>query len=542
VGATSRARRTLMRTASVAALACVTVTAAACGGGDSDSGGSTGTTASGRTTETLTLASNAWCSVTTDVTVGYPGGRENNLAYATLIYVEPDGRTLQPGLAESWEVEPGNGAITFTMRPDAKFSDGTPVDAQAVKTWLDFRNTVVSPYDPALGRIKRVDVLDERTVKVTVKEPNPVIADAFSQVTGSNWGMVVNPKAIAKIKADPRSDYLKRNSAGAGAYVMVPSETTFGDTCTYVPNKHYYDQSRIKWAKVVSKNIPDANTLLAAARTGQIDIVEGDSSTADAARAAGLKVVFTPGRLQGVYFYDKTGRLNPALADVRVRQALNYAIDRRTITESLFGRDAIPTSNPNPTTDGDDPATFNYYDYDPEKARQLLAEAGYPDGFTMTLSAAGAFQGPYKTTPLAQAVAADLAKVGVRVDITSAATPGEDSANVASRRFDARSTIFGSNATWIWYGRAMVPGGFIADQHGFRDPELDKLWAQAARSTPEEAAPIWREIMNQTIEKAYFLAVMSPGWYAYVGDRVDGAEMLSDGAYGPLDGWTPSGK
>lgn len=538
--ATWLAQRSLVRRTGMAALVCVGATVAACGGDSS-----TGTSASsgGKPTQTLTIGSNIACFQGLDVTTGFPGGRDLLITYEPLIRFRPDqDGALAPALATSWKVAPGNRSMTMTLRKDARFSDGTPVTAQAVKTWLDYRNTITSsPFNAVMGgKLKSTEVLDRHTIKVTTTQPNPNLPNAFSTAGSANWGFVVNPRAIATLKKNPRSDVLKQRSAGAGQYVMVSSETVLGDHCTYVPNRYYYDQSQIKWGKIVTKTIPDPNTLLAAVKTGQVDIADGDSSTVAAARAAGLKVVYSPGRTQGVAFFDKGGRLNPALADVRVRRALNYAIDRKTIASSLFGPDAQATSNPNPTADGDDPATRDYYDYDPEKAKQLLAEAGYPNGFTLTMIAQGPWIGSFKTTPMAQAVASDLAKVGVTVKLTSSPNSGADSAALASKRFESRSYIYGTNPTWIWYSVFMAPGGYYGDQHGWVDPVIKRLWERGAQATPEEGAAIWKQIMNRAIDQAYFVPVLSPGFYIYVSRRVDGVDSNDDAQSGLPVTWAPA--
>ena len=225
---------------------------------------------------------------------------------------------------------------------------------------------------------------------------------------------------------------------------------------------------------------------------------------------------------------------------MRVRQALNYAIDRRTIVESLFGTDAIPSSNPNPNSDVDDPSLNTYYDYDPEKARALLAEAGYPDGFTLRVLARGAWIGSFKTLPLMQAMAADLARVGVKLDITSSASREEHVPLQESRRFEAESCIWGTNVTWSWYQLAMLPGGPLTDQHGWTDPVTKKLWEQGSAASPEKAAAIWRQIMRRVVEQAYFVGMLQPGFYTYVNDRVDGVGPIHDAAYGPTLGWFPA--
>jgi peptide/nickel transport system substrate-binding protein len=529
--------RMRMRASGVAVSVCLALTAVGCGGGSDGGSGGDGEPTATKPTETVTVGNNLGCTAL-DVAVS-TGGPDYEVAYEPLIRLEQNGE-LAPGLATSWTVKPGNKTITFTLRENARFSDGEPVTAQAVKTWLDYRTTVVSPLDNLMGPIASTRVISKFVVEATLEAPNPNMAMGFSNAMGSNWGFVASPRAIAKVKADPKSKYLGRQTAGAGQYVLDRKQTVLNDHCTYVPNKYYYDQSKIKWAKVVIKNVTDANTMLAGLQTGQIDVGQGESSTAAAAEAAGLKVIHTPGRLQGIYFFDHTGKLAPPLADVRVRQALNYAIDREKIATALFGEDAQPTSHPNPNTDGDDPSFDTYYDYNPEKAKQLLADAGYPNGFSFKVEAPGAWIGSFKTTQLAQAVSKYLAEVGVKMEITATSSLAVWQEALASKTYAGGSVIWGTNPTWAWYGLAMAPGGPLADQHGWEDPVSKKLWLKGRSAPPEEAAEIWRQLIKRTIEQAFFLPVLSPGFYSYVSDRVSGVEAVLDGAFSPVDGWAPA--
>jgi peptide/nickel transport system substrate-binding protein len=138
---------------------------------------------------------------------------------------------------------------------------------------------------------------------------------------------------------------------------------------------YYYHHAAIRFSKVVVRVIPSPASMLEAMTTGQVDVAQGTTSTADAAAAfAGIDVLYASQAVGGLWFLDRSGTLSPPIADVRVRRALNYAIDRRAITESLIGRYGEPTSEVI-TTDGFDPEFQDYYEYDPARARALLAEA-----------------------------------------------------------------------------------------------------------------------------------------------------------------------
>ncbi|MDQ4111212.1 MAG: ABC transporter substrate-binding protein [Actinomycetota bacterium] len=342
------------------------------------------------------------------------GGFALYLPYAALVTKSPKDGSYQPGLAEKFGfVGEGNTVYELTVRNDAKFADGEPVNAAAVKAWLEHFVKVGGSIATFLD-IKSIETPSEFDVRITLNKPTPLVTDYFA----GGWGMVISPKALD----DP--DQLSAGAPGAGPYYYDRSQTVTGKGATYtlLPNKHYFDQDAIKWDKVVIEVIEDPATMLRSMQSGQIDVAQGNVTTTKAVKSAGLDVSSAPGGAVAVNFIDLNGTKTKALEDVRVRQALNYAIDREAITKSLFSGAAEPTSE-SVTTDAHLDELANYYPYDPEKARNLLAEAGYPDGFTMGI-VAPTF-GTLSGKPLTQALAQNWADIGVKLKVVSPATQPE---------------------------------------------------------------------------------------------------------------------
>ena len=485
-------RRALSRSVG-AIVAVVLVALAAAGCGSSSQGGSSGTLKVGYNLSPTSLnpARNGWEGITL-----------NSLAYAPLIYLRNDG-TLTPGLATSWGyVGTGNRTFRLTLRTDAHFADGTPVDAAAVKKWFDYFPTAQGTEASVLGPyISSTNVIDDHTVEIQLKSPTPDMDYLLSSFF--NWGYVASPKALAH----PAT--LDTATAGAGPYQLSSGATVTGDHYTYVPNPHYYAPDQVKFRSVVEKIIASSSTMLQAVKSGQLDVAHGDPGTIDAARSTGLDVVSVPATTAMLIFLDKAGAISKPLGDVRVRQALNYAIDRAAITKALVGANGTPTSQLL-TVDGDDPTYDNYYSYDPAKARALLAAAGYPNGFTLDVST-NTFQGVAQQ-PTVQAMAKYLAAVGVKLRIRSNPNVGEFTKDFTSQRMPAIQWTAGTSSTWLFYGYDFKQNSLL-NQHGWHDPVIDQLYTQALSAS--DTAPYWRKLMARSVQIATFLPVYKydDAWY-----------------------------
>jgi peptide/nickel transport system substrate-binding protein len=248
-------------------------------------------------------------------------------AYDPVIYETPDGRDV-PDLATTWGyVGTGNTTFEFTLRKGMTFADGTPVTATAVKNSLDYFLKADGPNISYAGPVKSISVVSESTVRITYSSPYPDAVDSLTQ--DRNFGLIIGPAGLA----DPAS--LETTSDGVGHYNLDASQTTPGNVYTFTPDRHYFNQDAIKYAKVQLKPMTDPAARLAALQSGQIQFAQRIPSTnAATAKSAGKKIVQGSGGLSVLVLEDRDGA---PLNNQKVRQALQHAIDRDSIVKAIYG-------------------------------------------------------------------------------------------------------------------------------------------------------------------------------------------------------------
>lgn len=452
-----------------------------------------------------------------------PGNIIFDLVYSSLTNWASNG-SVKPGLAASWHyIGRGNKNFELTLRHDERFADGSPVTAAAVKNSIEYFANNNPALGSAMGPVRAITTSGRWTVRIQLKSPNPILPLTFSN--GLNWGFVIGPKALAN-----RSS-IGTTTDGAGPYTLDQSQTVSGDHYTLVPNKFYPDKSAVKWAKVVIKVIPSPSSLLQAATTGQVDVAVGDASTADAAAHGGLTVKHAAAGVLGYWFLDKSGKLSKPLSDPRVRQALNYAVDRNAIVKAFAGNYGQATSEQT-TLDGWDPKMQNYYSYSPAKAKALLAAAGYPNGFSFT-----AITGDAGTsTTIMQAVAQQLAAVGVQMEIKSVSEADKVGVTL-SGDYPAVLWTRGGDPMWLFYGLFLGPKALL-NEHGWDDPLLDKAWLVGQRAVNPRT--YWKAMTDRTVTQADFLPLYTYENIYYVSRHVGGVNVTAAEPVAPFaTSWYP---
>jgi peptide/nickel transport system substrate-binding protein len=433
-------------------------------------------------------------------------------AYETLIKFNGYGQPYTSGVLSSWTVggdkTGANKVLIMTLKPNIHFSDGSLLDASAVKTYVDWRATQASAnYGSTFipGPPPTVTVLSKYKVAVHTTVSNPQLAFAFTQVAG-NWGSIASPKAVAQAVADPNSPVWTQGSYGFGPYMFDASQSVVGDHCVYVPNPDYYDKSKQVWGQVVVKVYADPNSMLAALQTGQIDIaLNASPSIVTAAKNSGLGVYSYARLVTSMWIRDHKGNLTQALADPRVRQAMNYAIDRNAILKSVYLGLGQATSNPNPGTDGSSPAINNYYKYDPAKAKALLAAAGYPNGFTIQVfSAQGGFG--FGLDAETAAVCKYWGDVGINCNIHSSPASSA-TGDLFNTKYDVAAAVDAVWPTNVWYTLYMVPPSQRADQYGWTDPVTLKEYLSALKMPPAKALAVWPQIMQHVVDQGFSIGL-----------------------------------
>lgn len=324
--------------------------------------------------------------------------------YETLFSISPEG-VLEPVLAESIEAT-GDTTYEIKLREGVSFTDGTPFNAEAAKASLDY---VLNPDNAApfrflivvAGEPIQVEVADEYTLQITTPIP---FAPLPAHLSHSSLGMV-SPAAL-----EQGEDFLSSNAIGTGPFVLEAWDRA--EQVVLARNENYWGDAPAL-DTVVFRVIPEAGTRVVEIESGTVDVAvripPADIPLLE--MNPDVEVVITPA-LRTIYiFFNVT---EEPFTDVRVRQAFNYAVDSQAIVDALFEGNSRASDAPIA------PAVFGYsaqtpYSYDPDRARELLAEAGIEPGTSVVL------YHPTERYPqdalVADAVRAQLADVGVNVEL-----------------------------------------------------------------------------------------------------------------------------
>lgn len=440
----------------------------------------------------------------------YPAGYEVAMSIYEGLVSFDDQMQIQPRLAQSWKVSDDGLTWTFKLRSGVKFHDGTDFNAEAAKKVLD---RLVDPKRNPANRtmwdpITEVKAVDATTLQIMTKVPHGVMLNALAHGTGG----IFSPAALEKY-----GDKFGLNPVGTGPYKLEKFEPN--QQVVVVRNDQYWG-GKGAFEKITFKAVPDAAARISMLETGEADVIASVPAQ-DVPRLKGnakVNVIDKPGlRTTVIGLYLNKAPWN----DVKVRQALNYAINRDAIIKSQFLGLAVPLTGPLA------PNTVGYvkageYTYNPEKAKQLLAEAGWKDLQNGILTKNGqplkmvlnTSEGQYpKDLQVVEAVAAQLKQVGVDVQIQKVEAASRwDVIKVAPKdvKFDAYIWAFNpSNGD----GGTQLDANFKSNRNAnekaaiwnmsfYSNPAVDKALDQAAQTTEpakrtqilgEAGKTIWEE-------------------------------------------------
>lgn len=321
--------------------------------------------------------------------------------YDTLLREAPDG-SIEPWLVSEWAYSGDNKTLTLTLRPDVVFIDGTRFTADvAAQNLLRFRNGS-SPNRARLANVADVKATGDHTVKITLSRPDPGLLLALAQ----NPGLQESPAQFDAPDAETVP-------VGSGPYILDTNATVPGSSYVYHANPDYWAPDHQHYDKLIINVYDQEPTIVNAISTGEINGAQlPGSGSIQQIRAAGFALYPQEISFNGLLILDRDGVTNKALGDVRVRQAINYAIDKTAMLEAAAnGLGTVTTQVLGPSSPAYDAALDSRYPYDPGKARQLLADAGYPNGFKLTMPAiAGTGNLPFATL-----TAAFLEDVGIEI-------------------------------------------------------------------------------------------------------------------------------
>ena len=399
-----------------------------------------------------------------------------------------DSTKFKPELAEEWDLR--DMSVTFKIRKNATFHDGTPVTAKDVKWSLDRAVTVTGSSKPQF-KIGSLDdpaqfvVVDDHTLRVDFHQKDKLTMPTFGVPNA-----IIYNSGLARshaTEADPWAvDWLKGNTAGSGAYKLT---SKLGDQeVAFIRNDKWVSGAAPKIPRVNWRAVPSAATRRALLERGDIDLSQDlpPKDVADMTKDARLRVVGTPAD-NSVQYLGMQVKM-PPFDNKKVRQAIAYAIPYEKIMEvALYNRARPLFGGPSKVTKPEWPQP-HWYKTDLAKAKQLLTEAGFPNGFETNLSFdLGA---AVTNEPMCLLIQENLAKIGIKVTLDKVAGANWRAA-FSSKKLPFITNIFGGWLNypdyffhWAYHGQ-----NALFNSSSYQNPEMDKL-IDAARfeSDPEKYA------------------------------------------------------
>lgn len=410
--------------------------------------------------------------------------------YDTLIKRAPDG-TYEPMLATEWEYNDAQTALSLTLRDDVEFDDGTPFDADVVKANLERFRDGGGPNAEYLAGVT-VEVVDATHVTLTVEQPNPGLLFYLTD----SAGLMANPADFDE------EDALVTTPDGTGPYVLDAEETAIGTTWVYQRRDDYWGEAP-DFATVKMQVFDNENAIVNGLKTGQIDSALLQTADQQLAAEEDSSLTFQDVLFdfQGLLLFDRDGVVTPALADPKVRQALNYAVDRETLLDVVRdGRGEVTSQVWGTDTQGYEESLDDYYSYDPEKAKELLAEAGYSDGFTLTLPRVTSIV----TDNIAAALRTNFEDVGVTLKWADIEQASALQQIFVEKKFSGMVMNIGQSANdWIVYSTLIAPGTF--NFFGTTDSEIQELATEAGSLPQDQVGDLYAQMNERIVAQAWFL-------------------------------------
>lgn len=418
---------------------------------------------------------------------------------------------LAPATFESYDISPDGKTITLHIGEGRRFADGTPVTAEAVRfTWQRcFETKGIGQFYLSMGGVESIDdieVIDDKTLALHLSKPNRFILQTMSVQNTAP----VNPKAIKEHATDDDPwaiEWLKTHGAGSGPWVL--ESWTPGTEMVLTPNEYYW-QGPSKLKKVIMRVVPEAADRVLLLKSGAIDMALDIPSDdlVEFEKDPNVKVIsVTRSRFQ---LWLGMNCQMPPFDNQKVRQAINYAIPYDTILEEVYRGYAEPFRSPIPAGMPTHTDEFWHYETDLEKAKELLAEAGYPDGFKSTLTI---IQGMEEHEAMAVWIRDNLKKIGVDLEI-EILTP---TAFVTEMRKRSRPMHISFFHMWIndpyyslfWTHRSDSDYNYAA----YENEEVDRLLSTYMLSDDLEARDEASRRMQQLIvEEASWAYLATPNY------------------------------
>ena len=456
-----------------------------------------------------------------------------------LMDYEPGTTELMPDLAESYTISPDGLTYNFKLRQGVKFHNGRELTSADIKYSIE-RSVNPETQSPGQGffwqiagfdemvsgdakELSGITTPDDYTVIIKLSQPDAT----FLQIVAINFAFAVPREEIEKYGLD-----FGRNPVGTGAYRMT--EWTLGQRVVFERNPDYFREGVPFLDKITFEVGQDPSVALLRLKRGEVDVLGDPIPSAnflqEKSDPANAGMIVEGGLLHTGYITLNT--TEAPFDNKLVRQAVNMAINKERVIKIVNGRATIANQPLPPAMPGYD-TNYKGYAYDPGKARQLLAEAGYPDGFETELYTMNTDPNPR----IAQSFQQDLAAVGIKAEIKSLAQ-----ATVIDAGGEGTAPMLWSGGmAWIadypdpsnFYGPILGCGGAVRGGWNWAkycNKEIDALAAKAdgMASTDQAEARIdlWRQIYNKIMDDAPWVPVMNEVRFAMHSARIGGKDIF----------------
>lgn len=447
---------------------------------------------------------------------------------------------LKPDLAKSFKISPDGKTYTFKLRKDVKFHNGRGLVAQDIKYSIE---RAVNPKTESPGQgffhsikgydamvagktttLSGITVVDPYMIKIELSRPDAT----FLHVMAINFAFAVPKEAVEKWGQD-----FGKHPVGTGAFMM--KEWKLGQRVVYVRNPNYYKPGLPRLDKIIFEVGQEPTVALLRLQRGEVDIL-GDGipparflQVKNDPKNAGM--IIEGGQLHTGYIALNV-RMKP-FDNLKVRQAVNMAINKKRICKIINNR-AIPANQPLPPSMPGYDKNYKGYPYNPAKAKKLLKEAGYPNGFTTELYASNTDPNPR----IAQAIQSDLAGIGIKADLKTLA---QSAVITAGGEADQAPMIWSGGMAWIadfpdpsnFYGPILGCGGAVKGGWNWSWYCNKKIEARAeaadALSDPsktEERNERWRSIFIDIMKDAPWVPIFNEQRFTMRAKRLGGPDSI----------------